>query len=968
MFGIGWDEVEAESIAKQVVLSRDAVETKMLGCVNAGSAGGLNSSVHTAVRSPDCDVLCGSGAPLEAPVRTFMESRFGYNFGDVRIHSDMYAAASARSLNARAYTYGNHIIFGPQQYAPNTVSGRLLLAHELAHVVQQESRGIKRIQCFEAAVHECIEHYALIRGSKILSSHEAHAVYFGNWMRDFNQVFVPLVLSIGNSSGLLSPFLHYDNLFLLMNRLAYTKFRRYLTHEQFGYYIPAEHMDSPAGLVKKHDLLDGQPSLSSDSLNPRSASIYKKRSQHLDTPQQEVRPDSIVSDKQPRILCNIFACDQTAVIGFLRRTNIHVEKRLELAVMRGRNPDGMMHFGAALHAVEDLFGHSNWVEIALDKVLKDDPALLPELEGADREVFAFSPHVEVAGTKKLLLTSGSFSSADTVISLHSELINILAKGSAEFTTNEEKEAERRFVRSMLKHLSGRFKKDMEFRKAVQDTEFYRTVDGLAKHPVLSPFLPEKTTDWVFENLEWLYIKLLPSLPDRLRKITHEAIEVIKTILMREFSTQLLAFGVRNSVADTSLIKSLRDNLAKTRTKKLSDEEMAALKRQAPWIGKAFGELKNKQIEEAEDRVLNLQNTPTKIVAGPSHSQLSKDHINSVFFGPSFFIAAVAVERLKDKLVGAWEEQSHSSSKPYRFSDEQTAKPLEEAAREASIRAEGIMHAGGDIPEKFYDLVAFRKQSADEVRATAERLDRISSAPMRAADRMDAMRSHLEGLLQGQLGPDMPLGVAGNLIEYSAEALAEVARLSRQAGKKLEEKTVLKDTAKELRICAGIIQTAVSHKQREKANELLKECRRNTFKRLMSIPQTDFELYSSILLAIDLHIATTAVTFTSEQRRVVEGKQGLPEVTKSLKASKITLPSVQHKRKAIRELMEEVRIILSHPYENDWWEEPVKDFIKRNPEQMIWEIRARNEGYPVFRMPTKAEYEALQKRRQMQTGA
>jgi hypothetical protein len=79
----------------------------------------------------------GTGAPLAADVRAFFEPRFDRDFGAVRIHTGAHAAASAHSLNALAYTRGRDIVFGESQYAPGTSAGRRLLAHELAHVVQQ---------------------------------------------------------------------------------------------------------------------------------------------------------------------------------------------------------------------------------------------------------------------------------------------------------------------------------------------------------------------------------------------------------------------------------------------------------------------------------------------------------------------------------------------------------------------------------------------------------------------------------------------------------------------------------------------------------------------------------------------------------------------------------------------------------------------------------------------------------------
>ncbi len=84
-------------------------------------------------------VLRSSGEPLDAATRSFFEPRFGHEFNQVRVHTDTKAAESARAVNASAYTMGKHVVFGSGQYAPSTMDGRRLIAHELAHVVQQAS-------------------------------------------------------------------------------------------------------------------------------------------------------------------------------------------------------------------------------------------------------------------------------------------------------------------------------------------------------------------------------------------------------------------------------------------------------------------------------------------------------------------------------------------------------------------------------------------------------------------------------------------------------------------------------------------------------------------------------------------------------------------------------------------------------------------------------------------------------------
>ena len=79
----------------------------------------------------------GAGAPLPASTRAFMEPRLGFDFSHVRIHADGAAADAARSVNARAFTLGRDIVFGAGSFSPDTFGGQRLIAHELAHVVQQ---------------------------------------------------------------------------------------------------------------------------------------------------------------------------------------------------------------------------------------------------------------------------------------------------------------------------------------------------------------------------------------------------------------------------------------------------------------------------------------------------------------------------------------------------------------------------------------------------------------------------------------------------------------------------------------------------------------------------------------------------------------------------------------------------------------------------------------------------------------
>jgi len=83
----------------------------------------------------------GAGRPLDTRVAVRMGSALGADFGDVRLHDDAAAARTTESLGARALAVGQHIAFAPNRYAPGTAIGDALIAHELAHVVQQSEPG-----------------------------------------------------------------------------------------------------------------------------------------------------------------------------------------------------------------------------------------------------------------------------------------------------------------------------------------------------------------------------------------------------------------------------------------------------------------------------------------------------------------------------------------------------------------------------------------------------------------------------------------------------------------------------------------------------------------------------------------------------------------------------------------------------------------------------------------------------------
>jgi hypothetical protein len=130
-------EAEADRAAHAHLSGQPAPVLSRLGGVQPNEDG--NESVAAGV----AEVLAATGRPLDQPTRGLMETRFGHDFSRVRVHTDARASESARGIDAVAYTVGHNIAFGAGAYRPGTPDGQRLLAHELAHVVQQ--RGVARM-------------------------------------------------------------------------------------------------------------------------------------------------------------------------------------------------------------------------------------------------------------------------------------------------------------------------------------------------------------------------------------------------------------------------------------------------------------------------------------------------------------------------------------------------------------------------------------------------------------------------------------------------------------------------------------------------------------------------------------------------------------------------------------------------------------------------------------------------------
>ena len=127
--------------AAPVQLSR-----KCTSCAEEEHEGVLQRKPATSSHPPNADApasvqsaLATPGRGLDAGTRAFFEPRFGCDLGNVRIHTDGESARSAAVVDSKAYAVGRDIVFAAGRYVPSTIAGARLLAHELAHVVQQAS-------------------------------------------------------------------------------------------------------------------------------------------------------------------------------------------------------------------------------------------------------------------------------------------------------------------------------------------------------------------------------------------------------------------------------------------------------------------------------------------------------------------------------------------------------------------------------------------------------------------------------------------------------------------------------------------------------------------------------------------------------------------------------------------------------------------------------------------------------------
>ena len=128
------DKKEDEKLQRSADKKEEEKVQKKETAGSSTGAGNVSSYVNS---------LNGKGNPLPAKTNHFFSARMGYDFSNVKVHTDKQAAESAKAVNAKVYTVGNNVVFNEGQYNEESGEGKKLMAHELVHIVQNRGGAIE---------------------------------------------------------------------------------------------------------------------------------------------------------------------------------------------------------------------------------------------------------------------------------------------------------------------------------------------------------------------------------------------------------------------------------------------------------------------------------------------------------------------------------------------------------------------------------------------------------------------------------------------------------------------------------------------------------------------------------------------------------------------------------------------------------------------------------------------------------
>jgi hypothetical protein len=922
------DEQEADEVARKVVAGESAEIHHTGGTINRKGEGSFETTPEFQSKLEGSK---GGGQSLDDSTKGEMESKMGADFSGVKIHTGNEAHKMSESINAKAFTHGQDIYFN-QNHSP---ANKELLAHELVHTVQQSEGKVQpKIQRFEAPGHEAVERVGLKAAG--FTNAEVSMSYFGNWMRDMNQVFVPGMLKM------LSP----DKVFALVGYTAYKKFGRTFTPEQFGYYIPAEHIDHPGGQVPGYDYSDKMPSVNFkyDVEDRFKTTSNEPRPANMVTPQADNNPKTAKYKGE-----SIYSVSDDNVMVYILRTNEHIEKRLELAAQKGRNPEGMLHMSAALHAVEDLYAHSNFVEIALNMLLPDNN-FLPELSEKERQVQTLAP---TTSKKVPALVTGTFTSNDTFVSIGSEVVKMMREGFGPTPSKAEQKVQDAMMLQILQTFDKQMASDPKLReevaKAIEDAgvplvskamaDEVRSGD-LSTHDLYSKLLTIE--EKISSAIGWI----VPEWAKQAIRDAKNSVRAKASLALDKAANLIEAQVLEIQISETTLSQASKDQQEVIKAKGGKQSKIAEFahdKFNAPLPTAA------ENLKDAQAHQNLLKDTPDYVKAGPSHSQLAKDHNDSIFHGLAFALGAEADRILGEKMLAAWGKNSVPfvdpdiallTKKTSELNDDEKERQLVAMKRaEADLKSlnwgKHVINYGHD-ENVSHDLAGARKESADTVRTVALALQiAFIDLPHKTGAALALVQKYLSEA-DKENGFALVIGMAQKTVSLTQKGVSKVEGAVK--------KSSIGSTIEKLNSSAAAIEKAETLAEREAAFKELKASQQEFALWLQNVwgneSSTSYlpPLYATCLTLLNREMAIVAPAYTTEQ------VEALKTSSPNLMTVNIKPTAVTEKPQAIQDIINSSRKLVSHPSKDNWWQPIVKKYAEKFGSDLAQEIRARNAGY------------------------
>ena len=883
------------------------------------------------------------------------------------------------------------------------------------------------IQRFEAQHHEHVERAALTGGGSAgFTDAEATATYFGNWSRDLSQAFShnPVVEAFGK-----------EMVFEILNVIAMQKFGRALSPRDFGIYSAREHIDSPAGQTN-YDLLRG---------------AQERRFAQFGDDQQPQNAEEDISS--PQAVAELYAVNDAGLPAYLGRSIQYVEEEFTQAADLGRTQDGLMHFGNGLHTCEDLYAHSNYIEIAVGKLIQDRAIPLPprakqevrERTNPSDPAQALDPIENFAATTtggRPIIVTGTFTATDTLISL-SEAITAFMSEFDPFAAGNQARSEqtmtlilgryeelassggldaviRSFMSSFgtaLQERLGRMLREAVAGEApaANASIFDRAIasgrrlaasaagaglnlagnlmnadwvqgaisagaTALGQLPLVEGyrFLMDKKnriSDWFkgldqqlrrypfYQALRSYVAEMKTALKDAIRPVIQAAVGFVGQLLQKAFAQSTAASTNINEQIRSQIEAKVQDEDARNQILNASPEIQRQLINDPRWRARA--QLSASDLERLRQMIMS----PDYVRAGPSHSQIGKDHADSPFFGTAASLAIVADREIRNRMIRVWQSEGRNEvvltgeygseipddirgrrAPAGTHRDEMTpeqSQAEDEAAgaayhyREIRSREEGEqLEREGALEEGEHDhgVVDAYETAARTVRQTAAVLEQQADNLVLLAAQIENRAPEAARQLR-QLAEELPAGIDEILHQadhvmtmIGAQQLrAQMRRLAAAKDAMVSRvqsvltsvaatiESYAPDVARGLRQAAGVvgpILPIIGHALRQIADGILERAhvRIRTHEQIETI-----------------HNTKVATQEWSPTLAASHGKGAMANGQRQ---------AVSPQRQALFDFVRQQ--IFAHPYDSDWWRPTLINWCRNNQERLADYIHARND--------------------------